>query len=140
MEITITIKLDDAEIERKVISDKDDRTSLSQYARFFDETSPNWTKYSETNLMFLKLMQNHCNDLLKARGYIFLNEVYEKLGIPKTKAGQLVGWVYDEKNPIGDNYIDFGIFNVNNRQSVNGYENAILLDFNVDGVILDKIK
>ena len=114
----------------------------SQYARFFDESCPEWSKDPEANLMFLRCQQNLANDKLKARGYIFLNEVYEMIGIPMTKAGQMVGWVYRPNDPdhIGDNYVDFGIYNVNrmkNRDFVNGYERSILLDFNVDGKILD---
>ena len=73
---------------------------------------------------------------------MFLNEVYDMLGIDRTKAGNIVGWIYDEKNPVGDNYIDFGIYNVDserNRAFVNGYERNILLDFNVDGNILEMI-
>ena len=64
------------------------------------------------------------------------------LGIERTKAGQIVGWVYDEDNPLGDNYVDFGIYDINREKSrdfVNGYERVILLDFNVDGNILDRI-
>ena len=64
------------------------------------------------------------------------------LGIDRTAAGQQVGWIYDEKNPIGDNYVDFGIYDGNrerNRAFVNGYERTILLDFNVDGYILNKM-
>ena len=71
-----------------------------------------------------------------------MNDVYAMLGIPKTRAGQVVGWIYDEKEPIGDNYVDFGIYDTNkpsNRDFVNGYERTILLDFNVDGNILDLI-
>ena len=114
----------------------------SDYARFFDSGCTGWEKNPEYNLMFLKAEQNHANDLLKARGYLFLNEVYDRLGIPVTKAGQAVGWVYDPENPVGDNYVDFGIYNSNretNRDFVNGYEPTILLDFNVDGNILDLI-
>ena len=92
--------------------------------------------------MFLKKAESFANDKLRINGYLFLNEVYEMLGIPKTKAGQVVGWVYDEKNASGDNFVDFGIFDINNpkaRDFVNGYERVIILDFNVDGVILDLI-
>ena len=69
-----------------------------------------------------------------------MNEVYDMLGIPRTKAGQIVGWIYDEECPNGDNVIDFGIYESNKatRDFVNGYERTILLDFNVDGPILDK--
>lgn len=115
----------------------------SPYSKFFDECCANWHKNSEYNLMFLRGQQQWANDVLVSRGYLFLNEVYEALGIPKTDAGQVVGWIYDPENPNheGDNYVDFGIYNVNrekNRDFVNGYERSILLDFNVDGEILHK--
>lgn len=111
----------------------------SVYARFFDDGCKGWTKDAEMNLFFLKQTQNWANERLKARSYLFLNDVYEMLGIPKTAAGQIVGWIYDEKHPIGDNYVDFGIYDLYNerkRAFVNGYERTILLDFNVDGDIL----
>lgn len=114
----------------------------SPYARFFDESSSAWEKDSEYNLMFLRAQEQYANDKLRANGYLFLNEVYTMLGIPRTKAGQIVGWVYDEENPLGDNYVDFGIYDINKEKSrdfVNGYERSILLDFNVDGDILDRV-
>ena len=119
----------------------------SDYAKFFDEGCNGWTKDPEANLLFLKKQQTYANNRLKANGYLFLNEVYEMLGIPRTKAGQVVGWIYDEKNPVGDNYVDFGIYDTNkntkwanaNKDFVNGYERSILLDFNVDGDILNNI-
>lgn len=115
-------------------------TEYSDYARFFDEACSGWTKDPELNLMFLKRQQSYANDLLRRRGYLFLNEVYDMLGIPRTKAGQVVGWVYDENCPVGDNYVDFGIYDIHRekcRDFVNGYERTILLDFNPDGNILD---
>ena len=117
-----------------------DPNLYSDYAKFFDEASPYWQKDPEYNFMFLKSQQQYANDLLKARGRLFLNEVYEMLGIDKTKAGQIVGWVYNPTNPIGDNFVDFGIFDMSKervRAFVNGYEPNILLDFNVDGNIWD---
>lgn len=117
-----------------------DPNLYSDYARFFDESSPYWQKDSEYNLMFLKSQQQYANDLLRSRGRLFLNEVYEMLGIEKSKAGQIVGWVYDPKNPIGDNFVDFGIYNMQDervRAFVNGNERNILLDFNVDGNVWD---
>ena len=110
----------------------------SDYARFFDESNPYWEKDPEYNLMFLKSQQRYANDLLKTQGYLFLNDVYKALGMEPTKAGQVVGWIYDPENPNGDNYVDFGIYDLDNerkRAFVNGYERNILLDFNVDGNI-----
>lgn len=119
-----------------------DPNLTSDYARFFDDGCTGWTKDPEFNLMFLKDQQRYANDLLKSKGHLFLNEVYDMLGIPRTQAGQIVGWIYDEKNPIGDNFVDFGIYDVadeRKRSFVNGYERTILLDFNVDGNILEMI-
>ena len=122
----------------KVMDGTDDPNSYSDYARFFDESCAAWQNDAEYNLTFLKAQQQYANDLLKAKGRLFLNEVYRMLGIDETKAGQVVGWVYNPDNPTGDNFVDFGIYNMKRervRAFVNGYEPNILLDFNVDGVI-----
>lgn len=119
-----------------------DSAEHSPYARFYDDGCEGWQKDSEYNLMFLRAEQNYANDRLKARGYLFLNEVYERLGIPTTKAGQMVGWVYKPDDPKYSNYVDFGIYDMYRqkcREFVNGHERTILLDFNVDGDILDLI-
>lgn len=111
----------------------------SVYARFFDEFCRSWNKTPEYNLCFLRAQQNYANDLLRARGHVFLNDVYDLLGIDRSQAGAVVGWIISDE---GDNFIDFGIFDGDNdkaRDFVNGREGAILLDFNVDGVIFDKI-
>lgn len=114
----------------------------SIYARFFDPYSTSWSREPEYNMVFLKAQQNYANDMLKARGHVFLNEVYDMLGLPRSKAGAVVGWVYS-KNGETDNFINFGVFNGQSQQArdfVNGFEGSILLDFNVDGVIYDKIE
>lgn len=113
---------------------------VSQYARFFDELNDNWSKDPEQNRFFLQCAQNMMNDRLQAKGHVFLNEVYDILGLERSSAGQIVGWIRDSDE--GDNYIDFNIFDGNDevkREFVNGYNPSILLDFNVDGVIYDLI-
>ena len=148
------------EVEKKVIDEETgeektvtevvnavDPNDISEFARFFDESCPDWCKDPEANKMFLRKQQSYANNVLQCRGYLFLNEVYDMLGLPKTAAGQVVGWVYDEKNPIGDNYVDFGLYDQNGTPSqneakrlfVNGHERTVLLDFNTDGNILDYI-
>lgn len=110
----------------------------SQYARFFDEASTWWKKDANYNYAFLKSQQSKFNDLLKVRGHVFLNEVYDALDIPRSKEGSVVGWVYGN----GDDFIDLGLDNaayVANRRFTNGLEPVVLLDFNVDGVIYDLI-
>lgn len=113
----------------------------SIYARFFDEGSGQWSRDPETNFIFLKIQQNYWNDRLRARGHVFLNEVYDALGLEHTKAGSVVGWVFDPEGEEGDNFINFGLFDDREkvRDFVNGREGSILLDFNVDGIIYDKL-
>lgn len=142
-EIEETIKNEDGTetVVKKTVSVAD-VNEYSDYARFFDESCSGWEKDPELNLVFLKQQQNYANDLLRAKGHLFLNEVYDLLGIPRSKAGQVVGWIYDEEDPVGDNFVDFGIYDLydeRKRAFVNGFERTILLDFNVDGDILNMI-
>jgi hypothetical protein len=113
-----------------------DPSKWSPYARFFDDSSPSWEKNAEFNRLFVTCQQNYANEKLRAQGHLFLNEVYDMLGIERSQAGAVVGWVIGDK---GDNYIDFGMYDVINARFINGFERNILLDFNVDGVIYDKI-
>lgn len=140
-ETTVDEKTGEEKVTKKTVNVADPN-NYSTYARFFDDGCTGWTKDPEYNLMFLKNQQRYANDLLKSRGHLFLNEVYDMLGIPRTKAGQVVGWIYDEEYPNGDNFVDFGIYDLYNekaRDFVNGYEKTILLDFNVDGDIMNLI-
>lgn len=128
--------------EKKETIDAECLEGYSDYARFFDSSSAYYEKDPENNLIFLRSTQNYWNNKLKICKRVFLNEVYESLGLPKTKAGQVVGWVYDESNPDIDNYIDFGIYDIcksKARDFVNGYESVILLDFNVDGNVWENM-
>lgn len=130
------------EVSTKSTVEVMDPNSYSPYSIIFDDGNTGWDPDPELTKYFLIQQQNWANDRLKAKGHLFLNEVYDMLGAKRTKAGAQVGWVYDEKNPVGDNYVDFGIFDIYNPKSrdfVNGYEKVIVLDFNVDGVILDLI-
>ena len=135
-------------IEKKTVDVVDDTSISSEYstfARLFDELNPYWENDPEYNMKFLKCQERYANDLLKTRGHLYLNEVYDMLGIPRSKAGQVYGWIYDENNPVGDNYVDFGLYavykNSENRKAqsafINGEEPSIMLDFNVDGNIFD---
>lgn len=124
----------------KAVDDKKikvvDPNKMSPYARIFDEYNANWVKDPELNRLFIQCQQNYANNLLQVRGHVFLNEIYDSLGLDRSKAGAVVGWVI---GPDGDNYIDFGIFEAHNSNFINGSERSIFLDFNVDGVIYDKI-
>ena len=125
-------------VVKKTINVASQLDLYSDYARFFDDGCAGWDPNTEYSLTFLKHQQNYANDLLKSRGHLFLNEVYDMLGIPRSKAGQVVGWIYDPTDNTRDNYVDFGIYDTwkaNSREFVNGHEPVIILDFNVDGDI-----
>lgn len=130
-------------VGKKTVDTADyDPNAYSPYSIVFDDGNTGWDPDPERTKYFLIQQQNWANERLKANGHLFLNEVYDMLDVRRTKAGAQVGWVYDEKNPVGDNYVDFGIFDTNRakaRDFVNGLEKVIILDFNVDGVILDMI-
>lgn len=140
-EVEETVVSDDGTeiVEKKTIELADPNT-YSPYAKFYDDGCSGWTKDPEANLMFLRMQQDAATKRLKQQGWLLLNDVYDMLGIPRTKDGMVIGWVYDEKHPVGDNFVDFSIYDTNrasNRDFVNGYERTILLDFNVDGNIYD---
>lgn len=117
-----------------------DGDKLSQYARVFDEVgSTQWTSSADHNRAFLLMEQNYFNERIRTRGYIFLNEVYERLGFRPTKAGSVVGWVYQNADYEG---IDFGIFTAHTQKAaefLEGTEPSIILDFNVQGDILSLV-
>ena len=117
-----------------------DPSQYSPYARRFDETHPNWTKNPEMNRFYLKARQAQANDMLKARGHLFLNEVYDMMGFPRTKAGAVVGWLYDPKRPdLGDSYVDFGMYEIQEGEDFESYAKSYILDFNVVGDITNDI-
>ena len=117
------------------------------YKRILDARNMLWDSHPDTVMYILNAKQNWFNDRLDAFGYVFLNEVLEELGFEKTRVGQEVGWI---KNGDGDHYIDFRITPVEVFHSSFSDEEeikklpemkrncAFLLDFNVDGSILEK--
>ena len=122
--------------------DVSDLPTWSPYAKFFDCGCNGWTDDPEYNKTFLILQQNQATDKLRAQGYLFLNDVYDMLGIPRTREGQLVGWIHRKDIPTDSDFVDFGIYKTNRENNVNfvnGYEPTIILDFNVYGPIIDLI-
>ena len=115
-----------------------DPSKYSPYAKIFDESHPDWRKDAEQNRYYLQALQAQATDKLRSQGHLFLNEVYDMLGFKRTKAGSAVGWIYDPRHPIGDDFVDFGRFKVQRPAAVdfvNGYERSFILDFNVVGDI-----
>jgi hypothetical protein len=118
-------------------------TSGSPYARVFGPGNTNYKATPEFNLLFLKMVQNWCNDRLQQNGHLFLNEVFDELGLDRTTAGQRVGWIYQPDDPKRDSWIDFGVWEDRTLDKFHdfqvGRENSIILDFNVDGDIHELI-
>lgn len=140
---TVDREVTDKKGKKKVVPTEVERPrALSEYAKFFDSSNNNWDKNPEFNLYFLRRVEQIATDKLRAKKFLFLNEVYDLLDIEPTIAGQSVGWIFDEKHPE-NNYVDFGLYNAKseaNRRFINGYEDSILLDFNVYGDILHSNK
>lgn len=113
----------------------------SPYARIIDETSSVWDPSDDITELNIHAQLNYMNDLLRTRGYLFLSDVYDALGIPRTPASQVVGWLW--KKGDGDHYVSFGdieghrikFWDDSRRREVANY----LLDFNVDGEIVNEI-
>ena len=136
----IVVNEDGSESVTKETVNVVDPNKIDATARIWYEGNPGWTKDPVYNLKYLKLQQAQASKRLELQGYLFLNDVYEMLGFPKTADGQVLGWIYDKAHPVGDNFVDFGIYDIHNNQKikfVNGDERSILLEFNHDGNILD---
>lgn len=127
-----------ADGSQKIETTQRAKTKGDDYARFFEKGNPNWVDNPEYNFITLRTAEKFCNNKLRAETFLTLNDVYEILGIPKSSAGQVVGWA---TGAGGDDYVDFGLFENNEsaRRFVNGQETAVLLNFNVQGVIYDLI-
>lgn len=110
------------------------------YARFYDEFAKNWQPDPEANRIFIDNQQNWANDRLESRGHLFLNEVYDMLGLERTEIGQYVGWTLNADPNVYDTYVDFGVYDSPRAKDfINGNEPSVLLDFNVHGRITDLI-
>jgi hypothetical protein len=136
-----TEKITDENGKTKTVKTFDPLDS-TPYTRYFDPRNPNWQRGNrELNLFFLKNVQNWCNDRLNARGFLYLNEVYELLGVHESPEGQIIGWLVPQLGGE-DGYVDFNIQNPVNQQIEKfrrGEEEGILLDFNHDGMILERL-
>lgn len=129
-EQTVTSTVETAEIPN----------NRDEFTRCFDETCTCWVRDAEDNLVFLNQVQNWANEKLRSKGYLFLNDVYEALGMQISRHGSSTGWVYDKDQPESYNVIDFGIYDLYDKEKrlfVNGYEKSIWLNFNVHGNVYD---
>ena len=130
-------------IDARIVDLDNTALAISDYSRFFQSGCKGFDASSgRYNLLYLKGIQAMFNNKLIADGYVMLNDVYRELGFDTIPEGWSIGWVYDETNPIGDNYIDFGLYEARNKnqRAVNDWEPVILMDFNVDGNLYEDPK
>lgn len=130
-------------IDARIVDLDNTALAISDYSRFFQSGCKGFDESSgRYNLLYLKGIQAMFNNKLIADGYVMLNDVYRELGFDTIPEGWSIGWVYDEANPIGDNYIDFGLYEARNKnqRAVNDWEPVILMDFNVDGNLYEDPK
>lgn len=121
----------------------------SPYTCIFDETVDTWQPDNMMNRNYLFLMEQSANKRLRIQGHLFLNDVLASLGTHggvtlKTPEGQIVGWIYDPNDPTRQSHVDFGVTNyVEGDEAlnsfINGGERSVMLRFNCDGPIIDKI-
>lgn len=116
-----------------------DPTSLGLFAKVFDASCNNWQPDNNYNLNFLKLVEAQMTDRLRRYGHVFLNEVYDTIGVERTDIGQFAGWVYDPDSDISDNYVDLGLHNSRMIDEYGEINNAIIIDPNCDGSIIDRV-
>lgn len=115
--------------------------ALSPYARIIaEESSTCWDPNEDYTSQNLAAIQLWANRRLERKGHLFLNEVFDQLGLSRTREGAVVGWL---KNGEGDNYVSFGDFDASiYRVPSDDYtrvDSNFIVDFNVDGVIWDRI-
>ena len=141
------------EIEEKVVDEKGKEKTVkkqvtvceggpSLYSRFFDEANQNFINVEGTPEFFIEGQERYLNDLLRSKKIVYLNDAYQELGFKPSKAGAIVGWVYDKDGKEGDNYIRIRKkwVNVPVENTMTGetvYDKRLIVDFNVDGPILD---
>lgn len=115
--------------------------ALSPYARIIaEESSTCWDPNEDYTSQNLAAVQLWANRRLERKGHLFLNEIFDQLGLSRTREGAVVGWL---KNGEGDGYVSFGEFDASiYRVPSDDYtrvDSNFIVDFNVDGVIWDKI-
>lgn len=115
--------------------------ALSPYARIIaEESSTCWDPNEDYTSQNLAAIQLWANRRLERKGHLFLNEVFDQLGLSRTREGAVVGWL---KNGEGDNYVSFGDFDASiyrvPSDDYNRVDSNFIVDFNVDGVIWDRI-
>lgn len=131
------IREEKVEGQKELVKVTDLKEGPSAFSRVFDANCPNFKNSAELNRLFLQCQEAYANHLLTARGHVFLNDVYDQLGFDRTSPGAIYGWVRN-----GDQgYINFGMYEAVNTYPIHAFDlKAVVLDFNVDGVVYHLIE
>lgn len=141
MELKITIEVEGIDpvvvkVDIPIEKMTEDKTSQNSCATaWFDSNCLGWTENAYMNKVFLRCQQSYCDEKLRCNGYLFLNDVFDCLGLPRTAYGQKAGWVYRFKSGIMD-FVNFGIDSERNKDFNDGVECDVFLEFNVRDDIL----
>lgn len=139
--VSITDTVVDENGKEKKVKNKEEvfnPNSLGIFAGYFDASCRNWQGLMEYDLNFLKMVEKQLTDRLVLHGHLFLNEVYDAIGMERTSIGQYAGWVYDENDDRSDNYVDLGI-DIGKYLHDERTASAIVIDPNCDGYIMDRV-
>lgn len=97
-------------------------------SRVFDSLNPNFSFDPEVNAMFLKMALQHCYVTLDIVGHVFLNEVFDMLGLARTAGGAVLGWSKDFERELP-------LWEYHDLEDQPGFS----LTFNVDGSVLETL-
>lgn len=144
------------EVEKTITDENGDETTVKEtvevadgkeqvYQRYFTRHNPNWDHSPDNVKFFMLSAQNALNDMLKARahtsptgiGHVTFNEALTEFGfdIPADGSGLVLGWIYDKRNPFGNNYIEVDVTPCKLPGEDGKLEQAYSIVFNVDGDI-----
>lgn len=97
----------------------------SPYSAMFDDSNPNFQESSTFNEHWFRIQEGLLTNKLRAQGHLFLNEVYDRLALPRTETGQQCGWAMG--HPNSDDFIEIRAY------PMHDYHGSYMLDFNVVG-------
>lgn len=102
----------------------------SPYSQVFDDSNHNFQESSTYNEHWFRIQEDMLTNKLRAQGHLFLNEVYDRLGLPRTPTGQLCGWAIP--HPESDDFVEIKFF------PMHDYNGSYMLDFNAAGHVLNQ--
>ena len=132
--------------ENKKVNAPDD------YRITYKKGCPGWVDNELLRESYLYGIEKHCNNILNIKRKLFLNDVYDLLGYPRTQQGQIFGWYIAPDEDLQDNRVIFDITNLSKKQWYLEHTNPddvysetdcppeYFIDFNVECNVLKYMK